>query len=613
MKKLTTISMMVVASMLAGTGCDTWGMEDDKSAREQWGSNDDPSRFDDDLEYKLTELPMEGEAEPIPWTGSYWPTAEDSINVLWDGSSSQSTSAKFGEAFGISGLEDAVSQHHGIDSQSNRTECTTDSQCNSDIGESCSIREGATEGRCIPTWWGLCHGWAPAAIMEDEPEHDVEYNGVTFKVNDLKALATLMYTSTNVKFLSSRCNDDDSQDEIEYDPYNRPQGDCRDTNPGTFHVIAANYLGIRGESFVEDRTFDDEVWNQPMRGFKVTKLEEITGLEANSLVGVEATDVEEDHQEGEVAKSDWKHFGPYDLVDGMGLKAAMTGDGDADLYVAFDAQPTSSSYECRPYSGSSNESCDVTASGSAQQVFVSVNGYSDTSTFKLDVTYGGNAAEDYIFNNDAVSFRHVKMDSKYITEAASSVDGNLSGSINSYTRTDHYEYVLELDGDGRITGGEWVGESKKNHPDFLWLPYAHGGASMAGGKINMDKVEMLLDMSTSNNQPASDDDDDDDNGGSAEEAVDSQTGTVAQDEWKHFGPYDVAEGDLVALMTGSGDADLYVKVGSQPTSDSYDCRPYDSGSDEECTVDGPGQIYVSINGYETSSNFDLTVTYMTGN
>lgn len=33
-----------------------------------------------------------------------------------------------------------------------------------------------------------------------------------------------------------------------------------------------------------------------------------------------------------------------------------------------------------------------------------------------------------------------------------------------------YRYVLETDQDGRILGGEWAGESRKNHPDFCWVP-----------------------------------------------------------------------------------------------------------------------------------------------
>ncbi|MCW9015660.1 MAG: M12 family metallo-peptidase, partial [Kangiellaceae bacterium] len=38
------------------------------------------------------------------------------------------------------------------------------------------------------------------------------------------------------------------------------------------------------------------------------------------------------------------------------------------------------------------------------------------------------------------------------------------------------------------------------------------------------------------------------------------------------------------ISGGSGDADMYVKFGSEPTTSSYDCRPYKNGNDETCTI-----------------------------
>lgn len=35
-----------------------------------------------------------------------------------------------------------------------------------------------------------------------------------------------------------------------------------------------------------------------------------------------------------------------------------------------------------------------------------------------------------------------------------------------------YTYNLFLDNQGNITGGEWTGSSKTNHPDFVWVPTA---------------------------------------------------------------------------------------------------------------------------------------------
>lgn len=33
-----------------------------------------------------------------------------------------------------------------------------------------------------------------------------------------------------------------------------------------------------------------------------------------------------------------------------------------------------------------------------------------------------------------------------------------------------YNYNLFVDGNGNIEGGEWIGDSAKNHPDFVWVP-----------------------------------------------------------------------------------------------------------------------------------------------
>ncbi len=63
------------------------------------------------------------------------------------------------------------------------------------------------------------------------------------------------------------------------------------------------------------------------------------------------------------------------------------------------------------------------------------------------------------------------------------------------------------------------------------------------------------------------------------------------------GTYLVALSDDLAAP--GGDADLYVKLGAAPTLSSYDCRPYDSGNNETCTVkvSAPAKLFASVNGY----------------
>jgi serine protease len=69
---------------------------------------------------------------------------------------------------------------------------------------------------------------------------------------------------------------------------------------------------------------------------------------------------------------------------------------------------------------------------------------------------------------------------------------------------------------------------------------------------------------------------------------------------------------LVVNITGSsGDADLYVRQGSQPTTSSYTCRPYLSGSNETCTINSPaaGTYHVMIRGYSAYSGVSLKATW----
>lgn len=79
--------------------------------------------------------------------------------------------------------------------------------------------------------------------------------------------------------------------------------------------------------------------------------------------------------------------------------------------------------------------------------------------------------------------------------------------------------------------------------------------------------------------------------------------------WQHF-TIEVGPGasQLLASMSGgSGDADLYVRYGSQPTTGSYNCRPYRFGNQETCTLNNPaaGTWYVSVHGYQSYTDVSL--------
>jgi serine protease len=68
------------------------------------------------------------------------------------------------------------------------------------------------------------------------------------------------------------------------------------------------------------------------------------------------------------------------------------------------------------------------------------------------------------------------------------------------------------------------------------------------------------------------------------------------------------------MAGGTGDADLYVKFGSAPTTSSYDCRPYKGGNTESCPIitAQAGTYHVKVIGYSAFTGVSLTGSFTEG-
>lgn len=336
--------------------------------RARWSDEDRPSLLGESFTYDFERLPTRGKVEKMPWPGSYWPTYVDSINYRWAGPESRSPAEKYELAFGKSGIEDAVSREWGIDSL-DAPRCDKDSDCAE--GSKCGRRRGEEQGRCAAEWYGVCDGWAAAALLEDEPQKAIEFNGVRFEIADLKALLAFTYSDgLTVRRVSLRCNYAGS----EYDLADVEA--CKDTNAGTFHVAVTNMIGLRGESFIMDHTYDEGVWNHPIIRYEITRNKQISPSAANELLDAEG--------------------------------------------------------------------------------------------------------QRYAFNDDAAELRRMRMAVYWLSTTTPEAGGTLADEVEAYTYKYVYDYILELDDRGRVIGGEWLGESRAQHPDFLWLPVEKHDSSLAG-------------------------------------------------------------------------------------------------------------------------------------
>lgn len=381
-----------------GTSYDGDGGKEDR-----WDWRGSPERFDGEFDYFLEDLPLEGTAERESWASTYWPTYEDSINARW-ASGELSPAQKYDQAFnGWEPTEDfhalrpfdrySATPGEGWDTEYYEQQGPLATHISNNMGNGRDRQLAIeNEGRpeddwVVETWWGLCHAWVPAALLEDRPLRSVTYNGVEFHVGDIEALLIAAYNRAPADMIGGRCNVGGGDTEVERDEHGRAVDvECRDSNPGALHVIVTNYLGMQNRGFAFDRTFDYEVWNQPVTGYEITKQEEIDIARANELLG-------------------------------------RTGD----------------SYE---------------------------------------------------YNEDAAFLYEVGLSVKWVTESHAS---KTPADTARYTRTDRYTYILEVDADGKVIGGEWTGRSRESHPDFLWNPRRLTRSSVP--YLDIDDVRMLVELS----------------------------------------------------------------------------------------------------------------------
>jgi len=429
LRKLTLLLGITAFALAAcNDGTDSTGKPEDNGKvvdgkADAWNPTNNPARFRLEFNYKWEELKdfSEGEAEQTPWPSDYWATYEDSTNVRYHGTNTLSPMEKYDKAFNdwtpnmdllpldlhadcsstydgtIMDTHDEYYNHLGpAASWQHRNKGIYRARNGIDDDNDGTIDEcGGSDYDGVETWWGLCHAWTPAAIIEPEPVKDVTVNDVTFTVSDIKALLITMYDRNSAVMIGGRCNEKEIERNEETGEILNDQ--CKDTNAGTWHVVVVNMLGIMKRAFAEDRTANYQVWNQPVYKYNIGEQREVTEEEAMTLLN-----------------------------------------------------------------------------------------------------HAGEKYTDVFDSPNAVKWVYVDMHTSYVRESSSTTEGPLVPRIGNYTGTDHYEYILELDEEGNIVGGEWLPAYDDRHPDFLWLPMRQLGGNP---EMSFAKVKHLLDLSIKEDDP----------------------------------------------------------------------------------------------------------------
>ncbi len=260
------------------------------------------------------------------------------------------------------------------------------------------------------------------------------------------------------------------------------------------------------------------------------------------------------------------------------------GSGDADLYVRHGAAPTTSTYDYRPYLNGNNETVNVGNPPASGTWYVMVRAYAAFSGVTLLGSY-----DDPVANQPpTASFTSSTSDlTASFTDTSSDPDGSVASWSWSF-------------GDGAA--------STTRNPSHTYG--SEGSYTVTLTVTDDDGASDSHSASVTVTAPASDP-------GELTNGV--PVGNLSASTGQTLGYWiDVPAGASnlsFAISGGSGDADLYVKYGSAPTTSSYDYRPYLNGNNETVNVTDPpaaGRWYVMIRAYSSFSGVTLVASYGEG-
>lgn len=240
-----------------------------------WPKHNNPHHFAKNLNLAFTDGPQKATLNKnfVAWPGNHWASNTGGISHRW------SAANPMHFTYGLNSLEELrAMEQHLID------ELSPAEKYDILMGRydfPTVLKERRRTDPSDTSWFGICHGVAPAALHYGEPEivNITNQDGInlTFYSSDLKALLSYYYAQVekvNGKQIGRRC----SRRGPEY-VRNRRRASCEDMDPAAFHILITNYIGLWNKTFIVDIDPWNEVWNHVPNEYEFDIYEEYDALE----------------------------------------------------------------------------------------------------------------------------------------------------------------------------------------------------------------------------------------------------------------------------------------------------------------------------------------------
>ena len=332
------------------------------------------------------------------------------------------------------------------------------------------------------------------------------------------------------------------------------------------------------------------------------------------------------------AQGQWTFYSVANVAEFDSLAISLSGlSADIDLYVRDSAEPDLETYDCRSWNGgTSAEQCSAEANNT---IIIGVFGYR-AGNYTLGVagvggSTGGSTdgtstagSNQIIMPGEAVTATLVQNEWAYFTVAGVQAGEQLAASLTGLSNDlDLYVRDGDIPSLGTYDCRSWNGNTddelcEVSASDNLIIGvfgYRAGTFTLqldgAGGSTAGSTDSGSTD---SGNTDSGNTDSGSTDGGTTGTGSDntiavggSESGAVGLGEWQIFEVDNTAgvENGLASLTGLSADIDLYVRIGSAPTLDTFDCRSWVGNTgDESCGVNlASGTAFIGVHGYQSGS------------